>query len=153
LRAYYYTALVEDQEYSSIRPLIDWLDYNGYRVVTKPAKEYTDSGGRRRIRGNMDIEIAVDAMEQAETADHLVLFSGDGALSCLVAALQRRGKKVSVVSTATTQPAMIADCLRRQADNFIDLVSLKPQIGRIDNDRPARDAADDVDEEEYDFQE
>ena len=152
LRAYYYTALVEDQEYSSIRPLIDWLDYNGYRVVTKPAKEYTDSGGRRRIRGNMDVEIAVDAMEQADTADHIVLFSGDGALTCLVTALQRRGKRVSVISTATTQPPMIADCLRRQADNFVDLLSLKQHIARIDNDSQARTEASDVDEEEYDFQ-
>ena len=63
LRAYYYTALIEDQEYSSIRPLIDWLDYNGYKVVTKPAKEFTNSTGRRKIKGNMDIELTVDALE------------------------------------------------------------------------------------------
>jgi uncharacterized LabA/DUF88 family protein len=151
LRAYYYTALIEDQEYSSIRPLIDWLDYNGYRVVTKPAKEYTDAGGRRKIKGNMDIELAVDAMEQADTADHLVIFSGDGDFAGLAAALQRRGRKVSVVSTVSTQPAMIADGLRRQADHFIDLVSLKSEIGRAESDRPVRDAAPDA-EQEYDFQ-
>ncbi len=125
LRAYYYTALIEDQEYSSIRPLIDWLDYNGYKVVTKPAKEFTDSMGRRKIKGNMDIELAIDAMEQSETVDHLVIFSGDGDFTTLVEALQRKGRKVSVISTMATQPPMIADDLRRQADHFIDLLSLK----------------------------
>jgi len=138
LRAYYYTALIEDQEYSSIRPLIDWLDYNGYRVVTKPAKEFTDSLGRRKIKGNMDIELAIDAMEQCETVDHLVIFSGDGDFTTLVEALQRRGRKVSVVSTMATQPPMIADDLRRQADHFIDLNSLKAEVGRDPAERQAR---------------
>ncbi len=138
LRAYYYTALVEDQEYSSIRPLIDWLDYNGYKVVTKPAKEFTDSLGRRKIKGNMDIELAIDAMEQSETVDHMVIFSGDGDFTTLVEALQRKGRKVSVVSTMATQPPMIADELRRQADHFIDLVSLKSEIGRDPSERPQR---------------
>ena len=140
LRAYYYTALVEDQEYSSIGPLIDWLDYNGYKVVTKPAKEFTDSLGRRKIKGNMDIELAIDAMEQAETVDHLVIFSGDGDFTTLVEALQRKGRKVSVVSTMSTQPPMIADDLRRQADHFMELVGLKAEIGRDPADRPARQA-------------
>ena len=140
LRAYYYTALIEDQEYSSIRPLIDWLDYNGYKVVTKPAKEFTDALGRRKIKGNMDIELAVDAMEQSETVDHLVLFYGDGDFTTLVDALQRKGRKVSVVSTMATQPAMIADDLRRQADHFIDLMTLKAEIGRDPSERPVRHA-------------
>ena len=138
LRAFYYTALVEDQEYSSIRPLIDWLDYNGYKVVTKPAKEFTDSLGRRKIKGNMDIELAIDAMEQSETVDHFVIFSGDGDFTTLVEALQRRGRKVSVVSTMQTQPPMIADDLRRQADYFIDLGTLKAEIGRDPSERPQR---------------
>ena len=140
LRAYYYTALIEDQEYSSIRPLIDWLDYNGYKVVTKPAKEFTDSSGRRKIKGNMDIELAIDAMEQAEVVDHLVIFSGDGDFTTLVEALQRKGRKVSVVSSLATQPPMIADDLRRQADHFIDLASLKKEIGRDPSERPPRPA-------------
>ncbi len=138
LRAYYYTALIEDQEYSSIRPLIDWLDYNGYKVITKPAKEFTDSMGRRKVKGNMDIELAIDAMEQSETVDHLVLFSGDGDFTSLVGAVQRRGRKVSVVSTMATQPPMIADDLRRQADYFIDLASLRGEIGREPTDRGLR---------------
>jgi uncharacterized LabA/DUF88 family protein len=140
LRAYYYTALAEEQEYSSIRPLIDWLDYNGYTVVTKPTKEFVDSTGRRKVKGNMDIELAVDAMEMAEALDHFVLFSGDGDFRSLVEALQRKGKKVSVVSTLTTQPPMIADELRRQADHFIDLASLQPRVGRDPAERAQRQA-------------
>lgn len=136
IRAFYYTALVEDQEYSSIRPLVDWLDYNGYRVVTKPTKEFVDSAGRRKVKGNMDIELAIDALELAPYIDHMVLFSGDGDFRSLVEALQRRGVKVTVVSTVETQPAMIADELRRQADEFIDLVNLEIIIGRDQNDGP-----------------
>ena len=138
IRAFYYTALVEDQEYSSIRPLIDWLDYNGYAVVTKPAKEFTDSLGRRKIKGNMDIELAVDAMEMADHLDHIVLFSGDGDFRSMVEALQRKGVRVSVVSTVTTQPPMVADELRRQADEFIDLIQIINRIGRDPNERPDR---------------
>ena len=138
LRAYYYTALVEDQEYSSIRPLIDWLDYNGYKVVTKPAKEFTDASGRRKIKGNMDIELAIDAMELSDVVDHYVIFSGDGDFRSLVEALQRRGRKVSVISTMASQPPMISDDLRRQADHFIDLVSLKADVGRAPSERPQR---------------
>lgn len=140
LRAYYYTALIEDQEYSSIRPLIDWLDYNGYKVVTKPAKEFTDSMGRRKIKGNMDIELAIDAMEQSDVVDHLVIFSGDGDFTSLVEALQRKGRKVTVVSSLSSQPPMIADDLRRQADYFIELSSLKSEIGRDPSERPMRPA-------------
>ena len=142
LRAFYYTTLIEDQEYSSIRPLLDWLDYNGYSVVTKLAREFTDAQGRRRVRGNMDIEIAVDAMELAEHVDHIVLFSGDGDFRSLVEALQRKGVRVSVVSTISTQPPLIADDLRRQADVFIDLVDLQPKIGRDPSERQGPDAGD-----------
>jgi len=148
LRAYYYTALVEDQEYSSIRPLIDWLDYNGYRVITKAAKEFTDASGRRKVKGNMDIELTIDAMELSDTVDHFVIFSGDGDFRSLVEALQRKGRKVSIVSTLATQPAMISDELRRQADHFIDLVSLKNEVGRAPSERPTQmtDFYDDGDE-------
>src|SRR3954469_15498623 len=138
VRAFYYTAMVDDQEYSSIRPLIDWLDYNGYRVVTKPAKEFVDSLGRRKVKGNMDIELAIDALELAPYIDHRVLFSGDGDFRSLVEALQRRGVRVSVVSTISTQPPMVADELRRQADEFIDISTLVGKIGRDPNERPPR---------------
>ena len=138
LRAYYYTALAEEQEYSSIRPLIDWLDYNGYTVVTKPTKEFVDPSGRRKIKGNMDIELAVNVMEMADSIDHFVLFSGDGDFRSVVEAVQRKGRKVSVVSTLLSQPPMIADELRRQADHFIDLASLQQKVGRDPADRPDR---------------
>jgi uncharacterized LabA/DUF88 family protein len=138
LRAYYYTALAEDQEYSTLRPLIDWLDYNGYTVVTKPLKEFYDQSGRRKLKGNMDIELVIDAMEMAEHVDHIVLFSGDGDFRRLAEALQRRGKKFSVVSTLQTQPPMIADDLRRQSDHFIELGDLQAEIGRDPSERAAR---------------
>ncbi|MCB1442511.1 MAG: NYN domain-containing protein [Methyloceanibacter sp.] len=139
VRALYYTALADDQEYSSIRPLIDWLDYNGYTMVTKPTKEFVDAAGRRKIKGNMDIELAVDAMELAEHLDHLVIFSGDGDFRSLVEALQHKGKRVSVISTLTTNPPMVADELRRQADQFIELTDLQHEISRDPGDRSNRD--------------
>jgi uncharacterized LabA/DUF88 family protein len=138
LRAFYYTALIEDQEYSSIRPLLDWLDYNGYTVVTKPAKEFTDAMGRRKIKGNMDLELAVDMMELADNIDHVVLFSGDGDFRPVVESIQRKGVRVTVISTISTQPPMIADELRRQADTFIDLQELAGKIGRDPGDRSSR---------------
>jgi uncharacterized LabA/DUF88 family protein len=130
VRSLYYTALVEDQEYSPIRPLVDWLDYNGYTMVTKPTKEFTDAAGRRKIKGNMDIELAVDVMEMLEHLDHIVLFSGDGDFRRLVEAVQRRGRRVTVVSTLRSQPPMIADELRRQADIYIDLADMQSLIAR-----------------------
>jgi uncharacterized LabA/DUF88 family protein len=130
IRAFYYTALIEDQEYSPIRPLVDWLDYNGYTMVTKPTKEFTDASGRRKIKGNMDIELAIDVMEMAERLDHIVLFSGDGDFRRLVEAVQRKGVRVTVVSTVRSQPPMVADELRRQADQFLELQDLQPTIQR-----------------------
>jgi uncharacterized LabA/DUF88 family protein len=138
IRAFYYTALIEDQEYSPIRPLIDWLDYNGYTMVTKPTKEFTDASGRRKIKGNMDIELAIDVMEMTEHLDHVVLFSGDGDFRRLVEAVQRRGVRVTVVSTIRSQPPMVADELRRQADNFVELQELQPSIQRITPNREDR---------------
>jgi uncharacterized LabA/DUF88 family protein len=130
VRAFYYTALLENDEYSPIRPLVDWLNYNGFTMRTKPAKEYTDSLGRRKVKGNMDVELCVDALELAPHIDHAVLFSGDGDFKPLVEALQRKGVRVSVCSTIRSQPPMISDDLRRQADNFIDLEDLKEVVGR-----------------------
>ena len=137
MRAFYYTAIVEGQEFSSIRPLVDWLHYNGYTVVTKSAKEFTDASGRRKVKGNMDIELAVNAMDLARHVDEIVLFSGDGDFRSLVESVQRRGVRVTVVSTISSQPPMIADELRRQADVFTDLVELKLKISRDPSERPA----------------
>ena len=146
LRTYYYTALMEDQEYSTLRPLVDWLDYNGYSIVTKPVKEFVDASGRRKVKGSMDIEIAVDAMQIAEYVDHIVIFSGDGDLRPLVDALQRRGKRVTIVSTISTQPSMISDELRRQADRFLDLAALEGLIGRDPSERHVRECGDEDEE-------
>ena len=137
VRAFYYTAIIEDQEFSSIRPLIDWLDYNGFTVVTKTTKEYVDASGRRKVKGNMDIELAVDAMQLAGHIDEMVLFSGDGDFRSLVEAVQRRGVRVTVISTIACQPPMIADELRRQADVFADLKELQSKIGRDPSERAA----------------
>jgi len=130
VRAYYYTALVENEDYSPIRPLVDWLDYNGYALVTKTAREYTDREGRKRWRGDMDVEIAVDMMELAGHVDHVVLFSGDGDFRRLVQSVQQKGVRVTVVSTVKSQPPMASDDLRRQADAFVDLQDLATIIGR-----------------------
>jgi uncharacterized LabA/DUF88 family protein len=137
-RAYYYTTIIEDQESSSIRPLVDWLAYNGYSVVTKPTKEFVDATGRRKTRGSMEVELAVHAMELAEHIDHLVLFSGDGDFRILAEAVQRRGVRFTVISTIASQSPMVADELRRQADEFIDIVELQPFIVRDPAARPAR---------------
>jgi len=143
LRAFYYTALLETDDHQPMRPLVDWLQYNGYSLVTKTAKEYTDAMGRRKVRGNMDIELAVDAMELASRLDHAVLFSGDGDFRPLVESLQRQGVRVSVVSTIRTPSPMIGDELRRQADNFIELDELRDAIGR-----PPREPRSDAQREE-----
>jgi uncharacterized LabA/DUF88 family protein len=137
IRAFYYTTLVENDEYSSIRPLVDWLDYNGYTVVTKAAREFTDAMGRRRIKGNMDIELTIDALELADKVDQMYIMSGDGDFRPLVEALQRRGVRVCVVSTVTSQPPMVSDDLRRQCDEFIDIATLK--VRRELTERPAAD--------------
>lgn len=135
VRAYYYTALVEDQEFSPIRPLVDWLDYNGYTLVTKPAKEYTDANGRRRFKGDMDVEIAVDLLQAASFIDHAFLFSGDGDFLAAIEAIQRKGVRVSVISTIKSNPPMASDDVRRAADNFVDLTDLSSLIGRPPRER------------------
>ena len=132
VRIYYFTALIEDgdDEFSSLRPLVDWLDYNGFAMVTKPVKQFTDATGRTKIKGNMDVEIAVTALQIADHIDHAVLLTGDGDFVSLVAALQGQGKRVSVISSLKTNPPMVADELRRQADQFVDLVQLENDISR-----------------------
>src|SRR5246500_3766871 len=130
VRAFYYTAIIEDQEYSSIRPLVDWLDYNGFTVVTKATKEFLDAAGRRKVKGNLHIELAVNAMDLSRRIEEIVLFSGDGDFRSLVEAMKRRGVRVSVVSSMVTQPPMIADELRRQAEQFFDFKNLQSKIAR-----------------------
>ena len=153
VRAFYYTALLEEHEYSPIRPLVDWLDYNGYTMVTKQTKEFTDSAGRRKIKGNMDIELAVDVMEMAQYLDHIIIFSGDGDFRRLVEAVQRKGVRVSAVSTVRSQPPMVADELRRQVDEFIELQDLQDDIARLPGDRRDHDDREDPDDPDDDDRE
>jgi uncharacterized LabA/DUF88 family protein len=141
LRAYYYSAVLETDEYSPLKPLTDWLAYNGYALITKAAKEFVDATGRRRVKGNMDIELAIDMIEMADKIDHAILFSGDSDFRSLVEAVQRRGTRVSVISSIRTSPPMVADELRRQADQFIELADIAQEFTRRPSDvrqRPGR---------------
>jgi uncharacterized LabA/DUF88 family protein len=131
VRSYYYTVVSPDAEHQVTRPLIDWLDYNGFSVIAKPVKAFDDGEGRRKFKRNIAIELVVDALEISKHIDHMVLFSGDGDFRPLVEAVQRKGVSVSVVSTMRTRPAMIADELRRQADTFLELDDLKATVGRL----------------------
>jgi uncharacterized LabA/DUF88 family protein len=144
IRANYYTALLENDDYSPIRPLIDWLDYNGYHVITKPARSYTDREGRSRIKGNMDIEIAVDMLELAPHVDHILLCSGDGDFRAAVAAVQKQGVRVSVISSIKTRPSMLSDDLRRQADAIIEIGDMGSLVGRPKREYKQHDDDDDA---------
>ncbi len=132
IRASYYTAIQEDrdQDYSPLRPLVDWLDYNGYTMVTKTTREFTDPQGRKRYKGSTDVELVVDMMLLADRLDHLVLFSGNGDFRRVIEAIQAKGVRVTVLSTVKSSPPMASDELRRQADSFIDLADLENVIGR-----------------------
>ncbi|RUT26750.1 NYN domain-containing protein [Asaia sp. W19] len=138
LRAYYYAAIPETEEYSPLKPLTDWLAYNGYRLVSKAAREFTDHSGRRRLKGNMDVELAVDLMELAEHIDHAVIFSGDSDLRRAVEAIQRRGVRVTAVSSLRASPALIGDDLRRQVDHFVELGEIAAEFTRRQSDAPSR---------------
>lgn len=134
LRAYYYAALPETEDYSPLKPLTDWLAYNGYALVTKSAREFTDYSGRRRIKGNMDVELSVDLLEQADRIDHAVIFSGDSDLRRAVEAAQRRGVRVTAVSSLRGSAPLIGDDLRRQVDCFIELGDIARHFTRQHND-------------------
>ena len=137
LRAFYYTAIFEDGEHPSLQPLVDWLAYNGYTVVTKLRKEFVDHTGRRKISGNINVELAIDAMEIAPHIDQMVLFSGDGDFCPLVKAVQQCDVRVTVVSSLPTA----AQELRRQADEFVDIANLKDKIGRDPAMRQSRSSS------------
>lgn len=132
VRASYYTAIQEDrdQDYSPLRPLVDWLDYNGYTMVTKTTREFTDQQGRKRYKGSTDVELVVDMMLMSDRLDHLVLFSGNGDFRRAIEAIQAKGVRVTVISTVKSSPPMASDELRRQSDSFIDLADLEKVIGR-----------------------
>ena len=148
-KAYYFTAMPPDTEQSTLRPLADYLEFNGFTVVKKLWKEFNHSKTftcqacnvvntqhSTKTKGNMDVEIAVRAYEIAPHISELYLFSGDGDFRDLVESLQRcHGIHVTVVSTIKTKPMMCADILRRQADDFIDLVDMRETVERIEDRR------------------
>jgi len=124
----YYTA-VRQVENNPVVNLVNWLSYNGFRVKSKETKEWVDIKGHTHVKGNMDIEMAVDALLLAETnsVDHMLFFTGDGDFRRVVEAIQDKGVTVSVASTL--KPPMIADELRRQADDFVELFDHKEKFG------------------------
>jgi uncharacterized LabA/DUF88 family protein len=130
VRAFYYAAQLDTEDYSPLRPLMDWLAYNGFTLVTKAAREFTDATGRRRVHGSMDVELAVDMIEIASQLDHVVLFSGDGDFVRLIERVQQLGIRATVISSARTKPVMVADELRRQADQFVELADIAPEFTR-----------------------
>ena len=159
VRASYYTSIQEDksQDYSPLRPLVDWLDYNGYTMVTKTTREFTDAQGRKRFKGSVDIELVVDMLTLAPRLDHIVLFSGNGDFRRAIEAIQCQGVRVTVVSTVKSSPPMVSDELRRQADQFIELADLQNDIGRAGGGRKSSsntnmdDEFDDYDDEFDDY--
>jgi uncharacterized LabA/DUF88 family protein len=127
VRPYFYTSLREG-EVSGVRQLIDWLDFNGFAVRTKSIKDYENEG--KRSRRSIGVDLAVDMIEIAPRVDDIFLFSGDGDFRALVEAIQRLGVRVTVVSSLQTTPAMASDELRRQADAFLELATLRKSIER-----------------------
>ncbi|MXV44083.1 NYN domain-containing protein [Saccharibacter sp. 17.LH.SD] len=154
-RAFYYAAMPETEDYSPLRPLTDWLAYNGYHLVTKTAREFTSHSGQRRVKGNMNVELAVDLIEQGPRLDHAVIISGDSDLRRAVEAIQTRGTRVTVISSVKTTPPMIGDDLRRQTDHFVELSDIAHRFTRRNSDTnrprgPIRHPADFADDDDED---
>lgn len=136
IRAFYYTTLIEGADYSPSRPLVDWLDYNGFSVRSKMVREHVDSNtGRKKVKTSINVDLVVDALSLAPHMDHAVLFTGDGEITPLVEALQRKGCRVSVASSAMSNPPIVSDELRRQVDNFIEIDDLRDVVGRPQRER------------------
>ena len=138
VRAFYYTAVIEDQEYSSIRPLIDWLDYNGYTVVTKATKEFVDQTGRRKVKGNMDIELAVDAMESRRTSirwccSPATAISARSSRPCSAAACGSLScRRFDTAADGRRRATPAGRPIRR-------IIELQNKIGRDPGERPVRE--------------
>lgn len=130
VQARYYTTILNDQLYSPLRPLIDWLSYNGFIVVTRTMKAGQDSEQCRRLDHGIVVALAVDAIEISSRLDHVILFTGNGDFLRLVQLLQRRTVRTTVVGTVNGPSSMSSDELRRQADTFVDLRALVPFVGR-----------------------
>jgi uncharacterized LabA/DUF88 family protein len=136
VRAYYYTTVIYEPQYARLRSQFEWMSYNGFYMVTKPAQETTDDFGRRHLRNRMDVELATDMMEMAPYLDHIMLVSGAGELRPAVAAVQRRGVHVTLISALNARPPLLDPELHRQADTVEDLRSMAPAIARDPQSAP-----------------
>ena len=137
MRAHYYTPLFEDGASPDwLIRLTDWLAYNGYQVVTQPARmvrrRIEDENGETywisEVKGNVDLQLAVDMLTLCGHCDTVILFSGDGDFARLVQEVQQQGCRVVIISSQQTQDSTVADELRRQADEFVELRSIAHEI-------------------------
>jgi uncharacterized LabA/DUF88 family protein len=133
IRAYYYSGIIPrvEGEHDSMRGVLDWISYNRFQLRSKPAKVFIDPVTQRRtVKGNMDIEICIDAWNMAPHITDMYLFSGDGDFIPLVEKVQSQGVRVHVISTTDEKNSMCADGLRRQCDNYYELATLVPHFRR-----------------------
>lgn len=138
-RAVYFNMLSERDDTTPVKPLVDWLSYNGYKTVTKPFREFTDASGTRRTKGSMHVEMAVEMMNMAQFVEHFVLFSGDGELAYAVNAVQEKGCRVTAVSTMKSDTgSTIADELRRKVNRFVNLDDVKGIIDKSVEENTSR---------------
>lgn len=133
-RALYFTALPPKEVESPLRKMTTFLDHNGFNCITKETKTHVDHDGMQKRKGNMDCEIAIYATKYAEVVEEILLFSGDGDFRIVVERVQELGARVTVLSTLKGN--MVADLLRRQADTFIELDSLRAEIEHTKNVLP-----------------
>ncbi len=96
-----------------------FVPYN-YRITTKPLKRFADGS----IKGNFDVEMALDMLQMADRLDVLCIVSGDADFSRAVEAVQTRGVRVEVVAFAGS--ASIE--MRALADKYIQLDGMLNEI-------------------------
>lgn len=130
VKIYYFASLRDNPaDHDPMIPVIQWMMYNGYNVISKKMNEFMNIDNIQS-KGNMDVEISVTVLEMVKSVDHIVLFTGDENFRFLIEAVQRMGTRITVCSSMQCQPQIMSDDLRRQADNFIELNNLKSEIQR-----------------------
>ena len=92
-----------------------------YRIVTKPLKRFADGS----IKGNFDVEMALDMVTMAERLDVVALVSGDADFSRAVELLQERGVRVEVVAFGGSTSIE----MRALADHYIDVGTVMDRVG------------------------
>lgn len=123
----YYTAIEEKANGDRpIQPLVDFLSANGYSLVTKMTRSYTQPDGSTKLTGNVDVDLACDMLEIAPFLDRAILVSGDGDFARLVTSVQRKGVPVTVVSSKRMR--MLSEDLRKAASTVIDLADIQEEV-------------------------